>query len=250
MDGARDRTEPSGASSPLALGVDRNGWRIHGPAEHTDRRLISAAVQVLQRSRYTCAYCGFKSVPDGQSVPEPGAVELNERACGYLQVHPRHGDHAHWRLEELDAVCPFCHEVLHCGAGGAQDSGLIIACPKLAQRELNLLCNAMAVASAAADANAIVVDQLWAQLEGLQRPVQVAFDVQRLSCGLLAAGLLALRTTSAQLYAARGRALSALRYLPDRRVFAQAVGYWRACVWRPVGEWQEVYRRWTRPFSA
>ena len=231
---------------PLQLGADRSGWRIHGLADHVDRRLISASVHVLRRAQYTCAYCGFKSVPDPDSVPDPGAVETNSRACGYLQVHPRHGDHQRWQLEDLVAVCPFCHETLHCRTGTAQDSGLIVACPWIEQRDLCLLCNAMAAASATGDAMTTAVDQLWSQLERQQVPAHDIFGVQRLSCGLLGAGLLALRDMAPRLYEQRGRALQGLRYVPDRRVFAQAVTYWRAAAWRPVSEWQEVHSRWQR----
>jgi hypothetical protein len=233
-------------SAPLQLGADRSGWRVHGLADHADRGLISASVHVLRRAQYTCAYCGFRSAPDRESVPDPGAVETNSRACGYLQVHPRHGNHRQWRLEDLVAVCPFCHETLHCGAGGAQDSGLIVACPWIEQRDLCLLCNAMAVASAAGDGTATAVDQLWGQLERLQGPAQEMFGVQRLSCGLLGAGLLALRDMAQPLYEQRGRALQGLRYIPDRRVFAQAIAYWSVASWRPLSEWQEVHSRWLR----
>jgi hypothetical protein len=171
---------------------------------------------------------------------------MNARCHGYLEVHPRHGDHVRWKLDDLVAVCPFCHEVLHCGAGLDQDSGVIVACPWITQQDLCLLCNAMAAASAGEDVTAEIVHRLWAQLERGRIPVPAAFKVQRLSCGLLASGLLALRDRAPDLYERRALGIGGLRYLPDRAVFAEAVAYWKSVAWQSVSEWQEVYRQWLR----
>jgi hypothetical protein len=233
-------------SGTLQLSADRCGWRIHGPRDDSNPRLLSATLQVLRRAHYTCAYCGFRSAPDTESVPAPGATETNARCHGYLQVHPRHGDHMHWKLEDLDPVCPFCHETLHSGAGMAQDSGTIVACPWIEQHDLCLLCNAMAVASADGSVTAAIVDRLWIQLGRGQIPVQAGFGMQRLSCGLLASGLLTLRDKAPELYSSRAHGIGGLRYLPDRALFAQAIAYWRTASWPPVSEWQEVYGRWLR----
>lgn len=244
------RQGPGGGAPALGLSVDPSGWRVHGLADHRERRLLSATRQALARDRYTCRYCGFVSTPDAAAVPQPGAVERNERAFGYLQIHPRNGDHTTARLEDLDAVCPFCHEVLHSGAGTPEASGTIILCPWLAQADLCLLLNAMAVASAAADANAIVVNQLWAHLESLRYEAETRLGIERLECALLASALLALRDSAPRLYDARERAIGGLRYLPDRAFFARAVVYWRTAVWLPVDAWQTVYRRWLRSQNA
>lgn len=240
------RPNPGGDAPALGLSADPSGWRVHGLADHREKRLLSAARQVLARDRYTCRCCGFVSTSDAAAVPQPGAVEVNERAFGYLEVHPRSGDHARVRVEDLDAVCPFCHETLHCGAGTPAVTGTIILCPWLAQADLCLLMNAMAVASAEADADAIVVNQLWAHLESLRFEAETQLGVERLECGVLASALLVLRDSAPPLYDARDKAIGALRYLVDRAIFARAVAYWREAVWRPVGAWDAVYRRWLR----
>lgn len=230
----------------LQLSIDRSGWRSHGNEDHNSRRLLSATLQVLKRAQYTCAYCGFRSAPDDDSVPDLGAMATNFRCYGYMQVHPRHGDHVHWKLADLDTVCPFCHETLHCGAGLAQDSGSIVACPWIGQTDLCLLCNAMAAASAESSVTAATVERLWIQLERGRIPVQAGFGVQRLPCGLFASGLLTLRDKAPDLYGRRAEGIGELRYLPDRAVFAQAIAYWRTAAWLPVSKWQEVYGRWLR----
>lgn len=241
------RPEPAGhVLPPLQIGVDRSGWHAHAAGEHWDRRKISGRLHALKRAGYRCVYCGFRAVPAEDLMPQVGTEEANERAYGYMQVHPRHGDHSNWSVDDLDALCPFCHEVLHAGVGQAKSSGFIILCPWLAQADLCLLLNAMAVASAEADADAMVIHQLLLQLESLQAGACAALGVPRLDCELLAAALLRLRETAPQLYARRSKVIGPLRYLPDVDFFARAVAYWRASAWRPVTEWEGVYRRWTR----
>lgn len=241
---------PGGVARAFGLGIDPSGWRVHGLADHREARRLSAARQVLARDRHICRYCGFASVPDAAAVPQPGAVELNERAFGYMHVHPRTGDHTSARLDDLETVCPFCHEVLHAGAGTPEATGQIILCPWLAQADLCLLLNAMAVASAAADANAIIVNQLWAHIESLRFEAETRLGVERLDASLVASALLVLRDRAPALYAARDRAIGNLRYLPERSVFARAVAYWHKAVWPPVDAWPTVYRRWRRSQSA
>lgn len=230
----------------LQVGVDGHGGGAHAAAEHWDRRLVSARLHALKRADYRCVYCGFRAAPAADVAPQLGTEEANERAYGYMQVHPRHGDHANWRVEDLDALCPFCHEVLHGGVGQGKSSGFIILCPWLTQTNLCLLLNAMAVASAEADGDAIVINQLLVQLESLQFSARTLLGVPRLDCNLLASALLALREVSPQLYERRSRAIGALRYLPDLEFFASAVAHWRASAWRPVTEWEGVYRQWAR----
>jgi hypothetical protein len=240
----------NGSPGAFLLSTDRSGWRIHDGEDHNSRRLLSATLQVLRRAQYTCAHCGFRSTPDEESVPDLGAAETNARCHGYLQVHPRHGDHVNWKLADLDAVCPFCHETLHSGAGLVQDSGSIVACPWIGQADLCLLCNAMAAASAESSATAAIVERLWIQLERGRIPVQAGFGLQRLPCGLFASGLLTLRDKAPDLYARRAEGIGDLRYLPDRVLFAQAIAYWRTAAWLPVSKWQEVYGRWLRRLHA
>lgn len=231
---------------PLQIGVDRSAWCARAAGEHWDRRRISGRLHALKRADYRCVYCGFRAGPAEDVVPQMGTEEANERAFGYMQIHPRHGDHANARVDDLDALCPFCHEVLHAGVGQGKSSGFIIQCPWLAQADLCLLLNAMAVASAEADADAMVIHQLLLQLESLQASACAALGVPRLECEFLASALLRLRETAPQLYARRSKVIGSLRYLPDVDFFARAVDYWRGSSWRPVAEWESVYRRWTR----
>lgn len=190
------------------------------------------------------------SVPDAAAVPRPGAVEINERAFGYLEVHPRSGDHTRMRVEDLDTVCPFCHEVLHAGAGTQDASGTIILCPWLTQADLCLLLNALAVASAARDANAILANQVWAHLESLRFEAETRLGVERLDAALVAAALRVLRENAPKLYASRDKAIGCLRYLPDRAFFGRAVAYWTEAAWPPMDVWPGVYRRWRQSQNA
>lgn len=231
---------------PLVLGANRQGWHSRGEGDTKSRQYLAIARQALVRDDFRCGYCGFQSVPDGNISLQQDTNVNNERALGYMKICPADGKPDILNVENVRTVCPFCFEVLNCGAGMGESTGLIILCPWFSQEDLCLMLNGMAVACAQGDAESVIVKQLWAYLESLQFAASAYLGQQRMDGGILAAGLLTLSEISPQLYLQREKVVGKLRFMPYMDFFCNAVDYWKKSVWRPLKQWEEIYLHWLK----
>lgn len=102
----------------LRLGVKKQAWRPAGHYESTRDDWGKIREQILQRDRYTCAYCAF--------------------SCSKFQeVHHLDGEHDNNIPENLITACPLCHATQHLGLCGKEGRGLLIWLPEMSQAALN-----------------------------------------------------------------------------------------------------------------
>jgi hypothetical protein len=85
--------------------------------------------QVRQRTNHTCVICGFKA--------------LTSEA---MLVHPKNGDHADVREDNLVPVCTICHSALHLPNSIAESAVALVYCPELTQLQIIHLARSIMVA--------------------------------------------------------------------------------------------------------
>lgn len=242
------RTSTTGAARSadavtLVVGIKRGLWRIHDPDhESADTAYVNQRMRVLQRDEYTCRGCGFQSVPDKK------AAAGSHRASGYLDVHHLDDDHHNNDRRNLATLCPFCHQVFHCGCAGRRDAGRIAWLPEIEQSMINLLCNA-----AAATADSDYVDTGEALLNGLsddQGRLGAIVGESAYDAATYASMLMRIAAEDPQAYARRAELLHGVRLIPSPAAYAEAVEYWRERVWpTPVPNWESIYEQWRRDFA-
>lgn len=82
---------------------------------------------VWKRDDYTCKYCNFKSLK-------------------YQEINHINSDHDDNRIENLETICPLCHQSFHLDILSNTNGGKIIWLPELSQQELNYICRGLFIA--------------------------------------------------------------------------------------------------------
>lgn len=115
---------------PLVIGFRRSLSRLKDPeGDRKDAEFERLRTVVLERAGYRCAGCGFQS---------------SSTQGGYLELHHLDDDHDNNSGKNHAALCPFCHQVFHCGLMGGRECGRIAYLPEISQAALNLTINAAA----------------------------------------------------------------------------------------------------------
>lgn len=196
----------------LIPGIKRSVFRDNDRrASQADAVFVARRPQVLERSRYTCQACLYRSI---QTPKKPTR----------LQVHHRDDDHHNNADENLAPVCSLCHGYPHLGCktastgggGGLASDAQLAAIPELSASDLNNLLRAIGAAMSdpvEGEAAKFMYDELCERL----RPVRKAFGT---SHALDFAGAMA--QLSATDYAARGEAIADLRVVWRAPVLKQA----------------------------
>lgn len=196
----------------LIPGIKRSVFRDNDRrASQADAVFVARRPHVLERARYTCQACLYRSI---QTPKKPTR----------LQVHHRDDDHHNNVDENLAPVCSLCHGYPHLGCktastgggGGLASDAQLAAIPELSASDLNNLLRAIGAAMSdpvEGEAAKFMYDELCERL----RPVRKAFGT---SHALDFAGAMA--QLSATDYAARGEAIADLRVVWRAPVLKQA----------------------------
>lgn len=231
---------------PLVPNVKRKKWRaIDASGEDIDQEYIDIRRQMLIRDKYTCRYCGFKT------VPMQGQPSISSLASGFLEGHHINNDHSDNRLDNLITVCPFCHLPFHIGNAGYREraKGIYVPNPLLTQERLNLMVNCLAVAEARSREEKsqfgqqairiyLKLDQLSIPLKNLEDNINLS-DLKDLSGALMLLG---------EGFSEKSNALQNFRILPCPEAFGEAVNYWSNSTWLPgqgwEKQWEAVHKNW------
>lgn len=191
----------------LIPGIKRSVFRDNDPrAKQADAVFVARRPQVLEKSRYTCQGCLYRSI---QTAKKPTK----------LQVHHKDDDHHNNEDSNLAPICSLCHGYPHLGCrtastgggGGLASDAQLAAIPELAAPDLNNLLRA--IGAAMSDPyEAAVANQIYNVLCERVLPVRKAFGTSK---ALDFAGAMA-QLNSVD-YAARGDAVFDLRIVwkPD-----------------------------------
>lgn len=101
--------------------------------EYYNNRFAEMRIKALQKSKYKCVYCGIEVKPDNS------ADSLTLLASGYLEVHHMDNNHRNNDLNNLYAVCPFCHNVVHLGFATLNKKVTLAYLPEISQENINML---------------------------------------------------------------------------------------------------------------
>lgn len=220
----------------LVLSVKRSTWRRHDPdREAADAAYARVRLDVLRRDAYTCKYCGF--VSSGDSQANTGSYA----ASGYLEVHHQDDNHKNNQISNLVTVCPFCHQVFHVGFAGKRAAAQLTWFPWLPQATVNLMSNLAAVAIAREGAWA-QAGHSWFQWMGqLQTQSARVYGDAILDVGNLGMALMSCASQGSPGWTNRAQATAALRLIPRRDVYTQAIQWWSQQAWRPEAQWESVF---------
>ncbi len=113
---------------PLHLSVKAKNWRMNdSTSSSSDAEFAIVRTKALERDRYTCSGCGFKT-PKWQ------------------EVHHLNDDHSDNRLSNLTTACTYCHMCQHIGLAGRNEEAVLVWIPELSQAEINHLVRSSQVA--------------------------------------------------------------------------------------------------------
>ncbi len=212
---------------------------MHDPAaDDADADFAGVRQRVAKHYRYTCAYCGMKTLPQQSSQANGGMRP------GHFQVHHKDDDHHNNSLDNLVLVCPFCHNVFHCGNAGKREAGSIIWAPWIKQEDLNLACHILFIlmtfgpndeetkkrgAEFAEKAEHISLEarNRYQQLQLLGSEVEKKLGKGLSNASVLGEALMIFASESPKLYEHRSKFLYGARFLPDFSYHADQVYYWR-----------------------
>ncbi|VTU44967.1 hypothetical protein [Variovorax sp. RA8] len=196
----------------LIPGIKRSAFRDNDPrAKQADAVFVARRPQVLEKARYTCQACLYRSM---QTAKKPTK----------LQVHHQDDDHHNNDDSNLAPICSLCHGYPHLGCKTASTGGggslasdaQLAAIPELAAADLNNLLRA--IGAAMSDPNeAAVAKQIYEVLCERVMPVRKAFGTSK---ALDFAGAMA-KLNSVD-YAARGDAVFDLRLVWKPEVLKKA----------------------------
>ncbi len=101
--------------------------------EYYNNRYMEQRVKALQKCKYKCIYCGLEVIPD------KNADSRSLLASGYLEIHHMDNNHQNNNLNNLYAVCPFCHSVIHLGFTALSKRCYLAYLPEISQERINLI---------------------------------------------------------------------------------------------------------------
>ena len=216
------------SSSPtsLLLSASRSSWAVssqHGTEWEKHKVLTPALRQaVFERDDYVCKGCSWRS----------------ER---FQEIHHKNDDHSDHRMENLETLCPLCHQVFHLPIAATTSGGTIIWLPDIPQADLNLLCIGLFVAQHVANSKwAGTARQLFSTLQG--RTTFVEQNLGKCDPGAIAQVLLNLKPED---YAARADFVGGLRLLPFRSRFETQTAYWATECFKdaPIDSWDALLKK-------
>lgn len=196
----------------LIPGIKRSVFRDNDPrATQADAVFVARRPQVLEKSRYTCQGCLYRSM---QTPKKPTK----------LQVHHRDDDHHNNDDANLAPVCGLCHGYPHLGCktastgggGGLASDAQLAAIPELAAADLNNLLRAIGAAMSD-PTEAAAAKRIYEVLCERVLPVRKAFGTSK---ALDFAG--AMSKLNSVDYAARGDAVFDLRIVWKADVLKKA----------------------------
>lgn len=227
----------------LIPSVKRESFRAHSGRDiDIDPDYQKNRPAALRRDRYTCQGCGFSVKPDEKTTAPGYSLEFSK----YLTVHHKDDNHTNHHLDNLVTLCPFCHNVFHCGFAGHSNEAVLIFLPGLSQAELNLMTNLLMVVLMTDRATQNTehtesADIMYGLLSecGLDAKLRIkTFDADKLGSALLG-----LSRKNPQAYERRGELLAGIRLLPTISSFNKAAYAWSS-EWAPIYEWARIGELW------
>lgn len=228
----------------LVIGVKHGLFRMHDPdTEDADRELQELRRRVCERDNNTCRGCGM---PTKMNARKPSSTR---EFSGYLEVHHLDDDHSKNQMENLVALCPFCHQIFHCGMAGRMDAAYVVWQPHLSQawinRMVNLCASVMASEEEGETAQAIL-NQLYDDGGRLDEIIGGSMR----DCSALGGTLAEIHHVSPRLYKQRAKQLYGLRLVPRPEAFKKAVEHWRQNVWPHPKHFDDLYEQWAQKDQA
>lgn len=213
----------SKSRTPLLLSASRSSWAVsaqHG-TEWEKHKVLTKALRekIFSRDDHTCQACGWRS----------------ER---FQELHHRNGDHSDNREENLETLCPLCHQTFHLPIASATNGGAIIWLPEMSQEQLNLLCIGLFVAMRTPQGKlAGTARTLFSTLEA--RKSFVDENLGRSDPSIVAQVLLNMNEED---YKNREAYVGPLRLLPYSARFETQIDYWSSTVFKklPEDNWAAV----------
>lgn len=201
----------------LLLSASRASWAVsaqHG--SHWEKHKVLTREfkeKVFERDNHTCQACGWRSRK-------------------YQEIHHRDNNHSDHSLDNLETLCPLCHQVFHLPIAASTSGGTIIWLPEMSQASLNLLCIGLFVTMKNKGAkHGGVARTLFSTLEA--RKAFVDENLGRSDPGILAQVLLNLKPED---YERREEFVGALRLLPYLSRFETQVEYWAGTQFKKLPE--------------
>lgn len=151
---------------PLSIGVIRDAarFRANAKSEIADREYRAKRPAAMERGKYRCAFCGWRSIKNNE--------------CHHVS-----GDHSDNSEENLVIADSLCHGYHHLGQRASQerfapdnlgDKTVLASIPEVSASDLNLLLRAIGVALGSED-EAPIAEGILRILADRARPVQKAF---------------------------------------------------------------------------
>lgn len=206
----------------LLLSADRSAWSAvahHGTEWDQASKMIKFRDVVLKKDDYICQGCTWRS----------------ER---WQEIHHINGDHSDFSIDNLQTLCPLCHQLFHLPTTATTSGGSIIWLPEMTQAQLNLMCIAIFVAMRDTRSRWKTPAQtLFHQLESRK----ALMEEQMGSCDPGALAQVLVKMTPEQ-YEKRSEILGPLRLLPYHTRFQTAIEHWATVDFkrRPPEMWEEV----------
>lgn len=209
-------------STALVLGTPRSAWSVsphHGSEVGGLRPLKKIRKKILSRDNHTCQACGWFSKK-------------------WQEIHHRNGDHSDHREENLETLCPLCHQVFHMPQASATNGGSLIWLPEVSQVELNLICISLFVALRQPKGKWTSAAKSIMGVFESRVPVAEEF-LGRSDPGYLAQNLLRMRPEQ---FENRAYLTRALRLLPHPSRFQAEIEYWEKACFPDVAsdEWEKL----------
>lgn len=205
------------APLPLLLSASRASWAVssqHG-TEWENHKVLTTALRdrVFSRDDHTCQACGWRS----------------DR---FQEIHHRDDDHRNHDIDNLQTLCPLCHQVFHLPVAAATNGGAIVWLPECSQTQINLMCIGLFVAMRHPSGKYAGTARLvFSTMES--RKTMAHESVGSSDPGLLAQALINLPP---QDYAKREASVGSLRLLPYASRFETQVDYWMATAFKDLPE--------------
>lgn len=208
---------------PLLLSATRSSWAVsaqHG-TEWEKHKVLTPALRdkIFSRDKHTCQACGWRS----------------ER---FQEIHHKDGNHSNHQEENLETLCPLCHQSFHLLIADSTSGGTIIWLPEMSQEKLNLLCIGLFVAMRNSQSKfASTARTVFGTLDA--RKSFVDENLGQSSPGTLAQVLLNMKPDD---YQKREKFVGALRLLPYPARFETQVDYWASTAFKklPQEEWSDL----------
>ncbi len=216
----------SSSKTSLLLSASRSSWAVssqHGTEWEKHKTLTKELKkQVFLRDNHVCQACSWRS----------------ER---FQEIHHRDDDHSNHKLENLETLCPLCHQVFHLPIAATTSGGTIIWLPEIPQAVLNLICIGIFVAMRTPGSKwAGTARNLFSALEG--RRTFVEQYLGKCDPGAIAKFLIDLKPED---YAVREEFVGALRLLPFQARFETQVDYWASHCFKdfPQEQWGQLIEK-------